>query len=181
MVLFFGASGAGKSTLLASLIAKGYEVFSDDVSVPFLDEANTVFMHSSYPMMKFWKDGISGLLNGSKPDIQLRPDVDKYGFFFHDKFDCLALKPLLVFFIDKVEDKREVTIDEIKGVELFQKLTSNVYRGEFLGGYDLRAHHFSLLTNLANQIRGYVIKRPDAVNTVNLISEKVEKIIQSNC
>lgn len=181
LVLFCGESGAGKSTLLASLISKGYEVFSDDVSVPFLSEDNSIFMHSSYPMMKFWKDGVSGFLNGRKPDIQLRPDTDKYGFYFHDKFDCLAIKPVLVFFIDRVEDKLEVTLDEIKGVELFQKLATNVYRGEFLGGYDLRSHHFSLLTTLANQIRGFVIKRPDAINTVNLISDQVEKIILSNC
>jgi hypothetical protein len=180
LLLFCGESGAGKSTLLASLISKGFEVFSDDVSVPFLSEDNSVFMHSSYPMMKFWKDSFSGFLNGIKPDIQLRPDVDKYGFYFHDKFDCHALKPVLVFFIDKVEDKRDLTIGEIKGIELFQKLTTNVYRGDFLGGYDLRTHHFSLLTNLANQIKGYVIKRPAAINTVNLISDKVEKIIQSN-
>lgn len=181
LVLLCGDSGAGKSTLLASLIAKGYEVFSDDVSVPFLNEGNLVFMHSSYPMMKFWKDGFSDFINGAKPDIQLRPNVDKYGVYFHDKFDFLALKPVLVFFIVKTEDKREVTVDEIKGFELFQKLTENVYRGEFLGGYDLKKYHFSLLTSLANQIKGFVIQRPDGINTVNLISSQAEEIIKGNC
>ena len=66
---------------------------------------------------------------------------------------------------------------EIKGVELFQKLDSNVYRGEFLGQLDLRMSHFKLFSKLANQIQGYVIERPDGINTIKELSDKVEEIV----
>ena len=68
---------------------------------------------------------------------------------------------------------------EIKGVELFQKLNSNVYRGEFLGKLDLRMSHFDLFSKLANQLQGYVIERPDSINTINELSDKVEEIIRN--
>ncbi len=180
LVLVCGKSGAGKSTLLASLISRGYEVFADDVCVPHLDSTNAVLINASYPMMKFWRDESFGFPIANSPDIQLRPEVNKYGFFFHQKFDRLALRPALVFFIEKIEEDKDMTIDEIKGVELFQHLISNVYRAELFGGYDLSSYRFSLFGNLANQIRGYVIKRPSIGDTVNFICEQVEKIIQNN-
>jgi hypothetical protein len=179
LVLICGDSGAGKSSLQASLLSRGVKIFSDDVCVPYLTSSGEVFMHPSYPLMKFWRDTLSYFPFLGEPDLQLRPNYEKYGFFFHDEFQEKALSPSLVFFLEKSSLISELHLREIKGVELFQKLNSNVYRGEFLGKLDLRMSHFDLFSKLANQLQGYVIERPDSINTINELSDKVEEIIRN--
>jgi hypothetical protein len=177
LVLICGDSGAGKSSLQASLLSKGAKIFSDDVCVPSLSASGEVFMYPSYPLMKFWRDTLSYFPFLGEPDVQLRPNYEKFGFFFHDEFQEKALSPSLVFFLEKSSVISDLHLREIKGVELFQKLDSNVYRGEFLGQLDLRMSHFKLFSKLANQIQGYVIERPDGINTIKELSDKVEEIV----
>jgi hypothetical protein len=179
LVLICGHSGAGKSTLLASLISKGYKIFSDDVCVPFIASSGKVYMYSSYPMMKFWKDTLSQFSYLGEPNIQLRPDYDKYGLFFHSDFESKAITPSLVFFLEKSLVREDLYSREIKGIELFQKIESNAYRGEYLGGLDLKQSHFELFANLANQLKGYVIERPEKINTIVELSNHVEEIIRN--
>ncbi len=179
LVLLCGYSGAGKSTLLASLMSRGFTLFSDDVCVPVSDTSEGIFMHSSYPMMKFWKDTYTAFSFLGIPDIQLRPGLDKAGFYFHDKFETNPYKPNVVFFIEKSPADSEVRIREVQGAELFQKLESNAYRGEFLGSIDLRQEHFKLFADLANQVKGYLVVRPEGLYSVeeitNIVTEVLEK------
>lgn len=179
LVLICGHSGSGKSTLLASLLSKGYSIFSDDVCVPFIASSGKVYMHSSYPVMKFWKDTLSHFPYLREPNIQLRSEYDKYGIFFHNEFDVEASMPSLVIFLEKSFERRDLLCREIKGIEVFQKLDSNAYRGEYLGGMDLRQSHFELFSRLAKQVQGYIIERPNDNNTMNELSDKVVEIIKN--
>jgi len=179
LVLICGHSGAGKSTLVGDLKSRGFSVFSDDVCVPETNLSNQILMYSSYPMMKFWDETIKRLPNLGEPDVQLRPDVNKFGFYFHEQFDNSPKQPVLVFFLEKLEDLQQVEVQEVKGFKLFQYLESNAYRGEYLGAFDLREKHFDFFSNLANQLRGFVIKRPKGEDSIDYITDVVfEKINQ---
>lgn len=179
LVLICGHSGAGKSTLVGDLKSRGFSVFSDDVCVPETNLSNQILMYSSYPMMKFWDETIKRLPNLGEPDVQLRPDVNKFGFYFHEQFDNSPKQPVMVFFLEKLEDLQQVEVQEVKGFKLFQYLESNAYRGEYLGAFDLREKHFDFFSNLANQLRGFVIKRPKGEDSIDYITDVVfEKINQ---
>jgi energy-coupling factor transporter ATP-binding protein EcfA2 len=179
LVLICGHSGAGKSTLLASLLSKGHKIFSDDVCVPFIASSGKVFMHSSYPMKKLWKDTLFQFSHLGEPNIQLRPDYDKYGIFFHNDFEKRPLMPSVVFFLEKSSKRTDLDFRDIKGVELFQKLESNAYRGEYLRVLDLKQSHFELFTRLANQLNGYVVERPEDCNTIVEVTNYVEEIMRN--
>jgi hypothetical protein len=87
LVLILGNSGAGKSTTMASLIQQGLKPFSDDVCVPLHDpETGMISLFSSYPMMKFWKETLELVGLNSKADRKIRPDIEKYGIYFHQSF-----------------------------------------------------------------------------------------------
>jgi hypothetical protein len=130
-------------------------------------------------MKKFWKDTLFQFSHLGEPNIQLRPDYDKYGIFFHNDFEKRPLMPSVVFFLEKSSKRTDLDFRDIKGVELFQKLESNAYRGEYLGGMDLKQSHFELFSSLAKQLKGYVIERPNDVNTMNELSDKLEEIIKN--
>lgn len=177
LVMLCGASGAGKSTLLANLLSKGYSVFSDDVCVPVIT-SKEVLMHPSYPMMKYWDDTIQRLPSLGEPDIQLRPDFNKFGYYYHNQFNQTALVPVLVFFLGKTDQVHDIEVGEVKGYELFQHLESNAYRGEYLSEVDLRKQHFDLFSTLAKQMHGFAIKRPTNIDTIHQISDLVAGIIE---
>ena len=179
MVLICGHSGAGKSTLIGALKSRGFSLFSDDVCVPETNLSDQILMYSSYPMMKFWEETIKRLPSLGEPNIQLRPELNKFGYYFHEQFIQAALQPELVFFLEKSSQVDKVDIREIKGYELFQRLEANAYRGEYLGIVDLRLEHFNLFSSLANQLRGFIIIRPEGEDSIDYITASVvEKINQ---
>ena len=179
LILICGHSGAGKSTLVGTLQSRGFSVFSDDVCVPVTNLNNQVLMYSSFPMMKFWEETIKRLPSLGEPNVQLRPELNKFGFYFHDQFDNTPKQPVIVFFLEKSEYLNQVEVQEVKGFKLFQYLESNTYRGDYLEAIDLRKEQFEIFSNLANQLRGFVIKRPTGNDSIDYITDLVfEKINQ---
>ena len=178
LVLVFGASGAGKSTTMASLLQKGYKPFSDDVCVPvFQPASDELRLFSSYPMMKYWKETLDLTGYSLKADRKIRPDMEKYGIYYHEDFLTSSLKPKLIVVLEK-DDKIEVpVIEPIGGIRLFQLLEANAYRGEYLGFSDLKKEHFTVFTQLANQARCFVLKRPVSGNFVQEVAEKIINLL----
>lgn len=179
LVLIGGNSGVGKSTIVTSLLAKGFNIFSDDVCVPRLDQHHEVSMHASYPMIKLWKDVLPNFSFLGDPHVQLRNDLDKYGFYFHNNFELQPIRPCVVFFIEKTDKEIGVSITEIKGYQFFEYLESIIYRSEYLGIHELKQRHFELISSLANQMTGYVIKRPENFDSINLVTDLIVKTIRS--
>jgi hypothetical protein len=178
LVLILGDSGAGKSTTMASLMQQGLKPFSDDVCVPLHDaETGKISFYSSYPMMKFWKETLELVGLENMVDRKIRPDMEKYGIYFHDSFLTDALKPKLVMLLEKSDQVSSPTISPISGIELFTRLESNAYRGEYLGFSDLKKEHFMLFTQLANQSACYVLKRPSAGNFVQEVAGKIINLL----
>ena len=177
LVMICGKSGSGKSTLLASLLSRGFSIFSDDVCVPFLYK-DQVLVSSSYPVMKFWEETIKRISSLGEPDVQLRPDLKKYGYYFHKFFSKSPVKPEYVFFLEKLDDIEQTSIREVKGYELFQYLESNAYRGEFLNAIDLRKEHFNLFSKLASQVKAYLISRPVASDSIEHVRDMVVNELQ---
>jgi energy-coupling factor transporter ATP-binding protein EcfA2 len=178
LVLILGNSGAGKSTTMASLLQQGLKPFSDDVCVPLHGpEAGQIRLYSSYPMMKFWKETLDLVGLNSKVDRKIRPDMEKYGIYFHQSFLTEALAPKLIILLEKTDEVSTPILAALSGIELFTRLESNAYRAEYLGFSDLKKEHFMLFTQLANQARCFVLKRPASGNFVKEVAEKIINLL----
>jgi hypothetical protein len=178
LVLILGNSGAGKSTSMASLIQHGLKPFSDDVCVPFKDPASgLISFFSSYPMMKFWKETLELVGQENAVDRKIRPNMEKYGIYFHQSFLTEALAPKLIIFLEKTDEFSTPILAPLSGIELFTKLESNAYRGEYLGFSDLKKEHFMLFTQLANQSACFMLKRPASGNFVKEVAEKIINLL----
>lgn len=178
LILILGDSGAGKSTTMASLIKKGLKPFSDDVCVPFHNpETDRICFFSSYPMMKFWRETLEEMGLENAVDRKIRPDIEKYGIYFHQSFMTESLSPKITILLDKSDQISFPTIEPISGIELFKRLESNAYRGEYLGFSDLKREHFMLFTQLANQSACFLLKRPSYGNFVKEVAQKIINLL----
>ena len=178
LVLVFGASGAGKSTTMASLLQKGFKPFSDDVCVPVFDALSTeIRLFSSYPMMKFWKETLDLAGYSLKVDRKIRPDMEKYGIYYHEDFLTTSFKPKMIVILEKDDSIETPIIEPIGGVKLFQLLEANAYRGEYLGFSDLKKEHFTVFAQLANQARCFVLKRPTSGDFVKEVADKIINLL----
>ena len=173
LVLIMGESGAGKSTTLAAMINKGYIPFSDDVCVPVISETNDeLYLYSSYPMMKYWLDTYAKVdIAGGLKDRKIRPDQEKYGVYFHDRFSRTPMKVKRVVLIEKDSSVTEVDTRAIQGIELFQRLERNAYRGEYIGFSGLQKEHFTVFSRIANTTKTMLISRPADENSIAAVAE----------
>jgi hypothetical protein len=180
LVLIFGHSGAGKSTILGAMMNKGYQVFSDDVCVPVLDQATGfVSLLSSYPMLKYWSDSLSRLgIATNQLSRKILPDMDKFGIYFHDKFLIEPRKPIFSFLLESSKESKLLKLQPINGIDLFQRLEQNTYRGEYLEYSNLKPEHFNLFARLANQSKSFLIQRSEEDDTVSDIANLIEATIK---
>lgn len=167
LVLICGDSGAGKSTTLAGLIKKGHPVFSDDVVVMGQDGLAT----ASYPMIKLWEDAQDKLNHDLFEDrsFTIKPGMNKYGIFFHDKFD-IGSYPVKKMLILKKADVANIESKQITASAAFKELGKQVYRPMLIHNNELKALRFSVISALANNATVYQITRPATCNVNDLVN-----------
>jgi hypothetical protein len=179
LVLFAGNSGAGKSTLLASLAAKGYDVFTDDICVLHHNNgANEVYGTASYPMIKLWEDAIRHLGNDKfNKDFKIRPSLPKYGQFFYDTFNTQALPVDKVFILAPKSNIDTISIHKLVAVQAFKEIGNQAYRHRLMSGTKLRSSFFLLGTHIANEVPLFKVYRPFSGTGITLLSDEVEKLL----
>ncbi|RYD59404.1 MAG: serine kinase [Sphingobacteriales bacterium] len=162
LILFAGHSGAGKSTLLAHLAVKGHTIFTDDICVLQHDIANNIISGAaSYPMVKLWEDAINKI--GSETydkEFKVRPNLPKYGHFFHDSFNLKTLPVSKVFILNPASSAKEINYKKLNALESFKRVERQAYRYRFATGERLRGLHFSLMASLTNTVPVIEMSRP---------------------
>lgn len=177
IVLFLGDSGAGKSTTTATLQAKGYRVFSDDVCVP-IKNADGLSAFAAYPMMKLWKDSFEKANIGRyQEEDRLRPDLDKYGKLFNESFITEA-RPIKKIFILEKSDTDVFQYMPVKGIEAFKYLQNYAYRYQYIEIMGVTKAYFDIISALSNQIPIFVITRPSQEDTLSRVIELIESNLE---
>ncbi len=179
LVLFTGNSGAGKSTLIANLASRGYVIFTDDICVLRHTTGSTdVLGTASYPMVKLWEDAIEQLGNTQfNKEFKIRPKLPKYGQFFYDRFSAESLPVDKLFILAPQNSAGEISIDKLPPMEAFREIEKQAYRNQLIANTKLRGLHFSLLSQISNNIPVYKVTRPLSGTNVDLLSDAIEKLL----
>jgi hypothetical protein len=164
LLLFTGDSGAGKSTTLATLITKGYTVFTDDICVLKRDPDNdrNIVGVASYPMVKLWDDAVEKISNDafSHKIYRVKQNMDKYGFFFHDQF-LTGSYPIDKIFILKIDaGVKAMSVRQLSGMEAFQQIERQTYRKYLIANEHTRALHFKIMSALTASCSIFEVCRP---------------------
>lgn len=179
IIMLMGSSGAGKSTTLAALIDKGYDPFSDDICVPLDKKINGCWhAFSSYPMMKYWADTFEKVNLGNMNDQRrLKPALDKYGMFFHEKFITSSRRIKLIILLEKDSNVEKVSSRVLTGIEAFDRLQAEAYRREYLGYENMIQNHFKVLSSMADGISIILVTRPSNKDSVAEVVGSIESIL----
>jgi energy-coupling factor transporter ATP-binding protein EcfA2 len=171
LVFISGHSGAGKSTTLAGLMAKQYQVFSDDVTV--LAKGENTLMHgiASYPMIKLWEQSMQTLDYAAFSDrsFPIMPGMEKYGVFFHEHFDTKQY-PVTKIILLKLSEDDLFTTEELTGGNAFAAVMQHIYKPSFFNTQDMRMLKFSMITQLLQHTTVYQIARPPGCEPDELLS-----------
>lgn len=180
LVLFIGSSGAGKSSIAAEMTKRGYSLFSDDICVlnTGTDDDKPMTVYASYPMMKLWKKTIHALEdNRFSTSHKIRPNADKFGYFFHDIFKTKPLPVKKIFLLNPNPEQKGYESKKISGIEAFEWLSKNTYRAQFILDNKIQAIHFESISQLIRKTEMLMISRPLDEGDIKSFTDYTEKLI----
>ena len=182
LVLLMGSSGSGKSTTLAALINKGYIPFSDDICVPYLNSSDKAwYAYSSYPMMKYWADTFKKVdIGNADEEKKIRPTVEKYAVYFHERFIAEPRKIKLLILLDSDPFIENVRSNEMTGIQSFEKILEQAYRKEYLAHECLIEEHFIQTSIMAKDLNSILISRPANLDSIASIVNRIESILNNS-
>lgn len=158
-VIFSGTPGVGKSTLATGFLNKGYSVISDDISVININGETVPYIYPGFPQMKLWADMLDKFGKDRFFKRTLREGLQKYGIPVRDQYYGRPL-PIGHIYILSTHNKDTIHSTPLHGMNKFHALKNNTYRWRFLEGLGKKKEHFSLTTQLAEQIGVSRITRP---------------------
>ena len=173
-VAFVGPSGAGKSTLGAWLAARGYPLFSDDVSVLEPRPHGPPMAQPGSRRIKLWRDALSALGLSSEG---LQRDMSRA-----DKFHVTAAHgtaatpaPLDRIYLLQTTDQATPFVGERQApLTAIATIAANTYRDELIAPLDIRQHHFRACAGIANQVPVYPLHRRRDLGAMDAVTAILE-------
>ncbi|MDQ8205643.1 hypothetical protein [Pelagicoccus sp. SDUM812003] len=156
--LFCGKSGAGKSTLAATLALNGYPMIADDVTVIRNSDGCGFYAPPSFPISRLCGDVVS-LLNWTKAKYAPLELEERKFQTSSPRFASKAQLPTRIAFLipDAVE---RISIRPFSPLESISNLVKRSYRYRFAVGMGLKEAHFKNITELAQSVQCFEIRRP---------------------
>lgn len=171
-VLIAGNSGAGKSTTMQSLIQKGYQNLSDDVTAVYCEQGK-LFALPSYPHSKIW-DHTAKLINTDTSELRrIRPGIDKYSLPMYEHFRDEA-SPIHALYMLVPQENSSLHLEEVKNVDRFLVLTHETYRFQFLRNLVQEKRNMAMMELFSKQCRITYCIRPKEHNTAAALASLLE-------
>lgn len=178
--IFCGQSGAGKSTLSAGLTLKGYDLFSDDLSVIDFDSSNRPLIHCGFSHNKLCEDTIKYFNISLENLIKVDNFANKYALPTSKTFsDCTAEVAILIELsinYNNSNNDTSVSLTEVFGQEKLQTIFKNIFRNQLLNDVGLNPIYLKHCLNLSKNIRVFKLKRPNNLFTVDEQIRLIKKL-----
>jgi hypothetical protein len=168
-VVFSGQSGAGKSTLAAHFKARGYSVWSDDVSPIRVLPGIGAAVFPGFPRMRLWTEALESLGLDAANFEQPRKQVQKFDVPFQRDIqeEFLPIRKLYVLSETRDVERDPQGIEEITGAGRLRVLLRQTYRFSYLEGLNQRTEHFQVAASVLQSVSMYRLWRPWNLNLIN--------------
>ncbi|ABC22265.1 HPr kinase [Rhodospirillum rubrum] len=156
-VVLAGAAGVGKSTLAAALMAKGWGLLADEVT---LIDPRTLLIPPAFGRIKLWKDSAThlGLEAAALPAV--RPGWNKGHAPYGGHLAPAPVPLAAIILIEQAYTAKTAGIDKIAPREALAALNDQLHGGTFAGALAARPACFDLLTTLVGGVPVFQLSRP---------------------
>jgi hypothetical protein len=172
-MVFSGPSGIGKSTLAASMMKKGFQLLSDDVTAITFSPDGIPETSPGIPQIKLCRDSIQQL----EFDVNRGRMLGQSGKIGFSPYNQVASHtfPLQAIYILGRHPKKQTEVVPLYGIDKFHALRMNTYRPLFVKAMGIEQEHFDQLKKLASGTDVYLILRPENGFHLDEIVAKIEK------
>ena len=137
-IVLCGSSGSGKSTLAAALIAEGFALVSDEISI--LDQHGMV--QPGFDDIKLWQDAVDVLALSATQTQVVRNSIKK--MYYRPQAQLLhPVKPAAVY-ICETDNRKQAELTEVLGFAKFAPLRTQYYRPFLVKPLQLDTHYLQL-------------------------------------
>ena len=173
-----GPSGSGKSSTAMELMKKDFLFMADDIAAITMTKEHGPILHPGPP----WQKMCGNQLSPEEKDAYLFIDEnrDKYARRLQSSYEKRSLPPVALFIILK-EEREDLLIQKLQGVEKLHALTHNLYRGDIYHRFGVSPERMQFFLNLAKSMEIYHILRPMGKDTLHDITELVLKEFLQSC
>ena len=172
-VLVAGYSGAGKSTITLSLLKKGYKYLADDIAM--VDIENDFLIQPGFPQQKVCRN-VAESMKGEDL-FYINEQKDKFAYNNTEDF-CDKPQKLAAMFILDAYDGEEVIFRELKGLEKWNKVISNLFLNDAYAIFGMTGVERKRCLDIAGNTNMYMIRRPKDKDTVEEICNKIIKTVE---
>lgn len=172
-VLLSGTSGEGKSTLAASMVHRGYQLLSDDLTAIRLDGEAGVVALAGYSSFKLWADALDRLDIDPTGLQRVRQGLEKSYVPAGERF-AGGPAPVSHVYILRSHNGNEITLEPVTGHGRVAFLVRNTYRRNFLDGLGGKELHFRACVELARQAKVVKVARPMHGFQIAELTDRIE-------
>lgn len=171
-IVICGYSGVGKSTLATALLAKGFSLVSDDITVINADG----LVQPGFNDIKVWRDAVDELALPSKQLQQMRAGLEKY-YYRPDRVTQQPVPIAAVYVLD-VDSRVEAELNAVQGVGKFVQLRAHTYCHFLLSPLRLDSYYFKHSVALLGNTPLINVNRKRQRFTAGILTPLVDAIEQ---
>jgi len=172
-IMICGNSGTGKSSLTAAFCQQGAAFINDDISPVSVLDLKTIILPVK-TRIKLWDDALNKLKISSDNLLRIRPQFNK---FYLPMYEEISEHKLDQIFILSTHNKDEFMAIELKGIDKYNVLRSQIYRKVYLRGMpETQKKYFKQLFSLAKNIPVIKVTRPSLCeidDTMHFIEKEI--------
>lgn len=175
-VLISGNSGAGKSSLTGKLLESGCKLMADDVAAIGVEDEQYL-VYSAFPYQKLCSNEVEKKQLDKEELIYIDEDKDKYLVPAHSIFESEPQPLDHLFFIVKAPID-VLQIHKMVGFDSFMAVKTNLFLNSLGGSWQKDQRVINTCMKIASKCEVYMIVRPEDVDTLEEMRDRVMEIIQ---
>lgn len=173
-VIVSGVSGAGKSSTALQLIRKGAKYLADDMAVVHPDR--NLELIPAYPIQKVCRD--VSLQLKQEELLHINEGRDKFSYHNEEEYYEHPLKPTHLVLL-RIHEGEELLVQEHKGINKWMKVLECTYLCELFAAFGTPQKEMKNCLKLAEMVRVLEVSRPRGKDTMEEITEIIQKFVNS--
>ena len=173
-VLFLGTKGSGKSSLAGALVARGYDLLSDELTGVALDADGRPEVLPAFPQLRLRQDVLDAL-DWRAQGGRRWPEDPKHTITV-ERFRATPLAPCAAFILTS-GDGPDVEVEKVPPIRVLEWLKKHTPRKRIVWALGQYRSHFRNTTAFAKSVPVFLVTRPAHPMRLDASADRIEEVL----